>query len=92
MVEVFKTNVNDWDEAKMLIEKIHKTFNGYTANFDLDDCDKILRVKSTTGFVEATLLVQLLENLGFAAEVLPDDDEIFGQFIRMTKLNKSTLN
>ena len=47
MVEVFKTNVKDRDQAKMLIDQIQKTFTDFTANFDLEDCDKILRVKST---------------------------------------------
>ncbi len=46
MVEVFKTNVEDSSHADLLIEQIHKTYTHYTANFDLEDCDKILRVES----------------------------------------------
>ena len=49
MVEVFKTNVKDPHHAAMLIDCIHKSFDGYNANFDLEDCDKILRVKSASG-------------------------------------------
>jgi hypothetical protein len=72
MVEVFKTDVNHRMHANMLVEQIHKTFSGYKANFDLEDCDRILRVKSATGSVESCRLIQLLNERGFRAEVLPD--------------------
>jgi len=72
MVEVFKTNVEHRVHAIMLIEQIHKTFSGYRANFDLEDCDRILRVTSVTGSVEAGELIRLLGEMGFEAEVLPD--------------------
>lgn len=45
MIEVFKTNVQDKHQAEMLLEKIHATFYPCSANFDLEDCDNILRVK-----------------------------------------------
>jgi hypothetical protein len=73
MVEVFKTDVKDRDHADMLVDEIHKTFCDYTANFDLDDCDRILRVKSTAGNIQASSLIGLLNDCGFHAEVLPDD-------------------
>jgi hypothetical protein len=73
MVEVFKTDVNDRDDANRLIKRIHEAFDGYIANFDLEDCDKILRVKCTTGVIVSSCLIDLLKNLGFAAEVLPDE-------------------
>lgn len=79
MVEVFKTNVKDWDHANMLLDQIHKTFGDYKANFDLEDCDKILRVKCATGLIESSLLINLLKDFGFNAEVLPDDDQPIGQ-------------
>lgn len=72
MVEVFKTNVEDPHHAAMLVARIHKTFAGYKANFDLEDCDKILRVKSA-GFVQSHVLIELLHDLGVVAEILPDD-------------------
>ncbi|MEO6731095.1 MAG: hypothetical protein ABIN01_07745 [Ferruginibacter sp.] len=72
MVEVFKTNVNELQHAEMLISRIHKTFMRYRANFDLHDCDKILRVMCTEGSVEAERLISFLHDLGFTAEVLPD--------------------
>jgi hypothetical protein len=73
MVEVFKTNVKDHEHAIMLVDRIHETFQGYKANFDLDDCDHILRVKSTTGCVQPSDLIDLLKDFGFNAEVLSDE-------------------
>jgi hypothetical protein len=71
MIEVFKTNVEDRDHANMLVDQIHKVFEDYNANFDLEDCDRILRVKCATGSVQPSLLINLLEGHGFSAEVLP---------------------
>lgn len=73
MVEVFKTNVRDPSNANMLIYQIHKCFVHYTANFDLEDCDKILRVKHANGIVESSAVIDILKDLGFNAEVLPDE-------------------
>jgi len=72
MVEVFKTDVKHRMQAIMLVEQIHLAFPGYKANFDLEDCDRILRVRSVTGSVESCHLISLLKEKGFNAEVLPD--------------------
>jgi hypothetical protein len=73
MVEVFKTNVKHAGHARMILDQIHKTCIDYTANFDLEDCDNILRVKSGSRLIEPSLLIDLLRNYGFTAEVLPDE-------------------
>ena len=73
MVEVFKTDVKDRDHATTLVEIIHNNFPEYRANFDLQDCDNILRVKSIKGPVKTTALINLLNEFGFTAEVLPDE-------------------
>jgi hypothetical protein len=73
MIEVFKTNVENQAQAKMLVEEIHQTFMGYKANFDLDDCDNILRVVCTAGFMEPDLLIDFLKSFGYNAQVLPDE-------------------
>lgn len=71
MVEVFKTNIIDRNQADMLIDQIHKMYVDYKANFDLEDCDNILRVKST-GLVESAVLIDLLRGFGCNAEILTD--------------------
>ncbi|MEO5893456.1 MAG: hypothetical protein ABIQ31_24600 [Ferruginibacter sp.] len=77
MIEVFKTNVRRRGHAKMLLEQIHRSFAHYKANFDLADCDKILRVKSSAGAIQSSCLVDLLKSFGFHAEVLPDVPQPF---------------
>jgi len=73
MVEVFKTNVEDSSHADLLIEQIHKTYTHYTANFDLEDCDKILRVESKMSGIEPSSLINLLNEFGYDAEILLDE-------------------
>ncbi|RIV23704.1 hypothetical protein DYU11_12050 [Fibrisoma montanum] len=73
MVEVFKTNVRDPKRARALLDQIHGTFIGYTASFDLEDCDNILRVACATRSINVATLRGFLGQLGCEAEVLPDD-------------------
>ena len=73
MIEVFKTNVENSFHADMLIDEIHQNFRHYSANFDLQDCDRILRIKSTGAPVESSVVINMLRNFGFHAEILPDE-------------------
>lgn len=73
MVEVFKTNIEDPLRAKWLVSKIDETFSSYKANFDLDDCDNILRVECVEG-IKPNQLISFLAKYNCIAEVL--DDEI----------------
>jgi hypothetical protein len=45
MVEVFKTNVQERLQAESLVAVLLQQFPLYRINFDLHDCDKILRVE-----------------------------------------------
>ena len=74
MVEVFKTNVTDSRLAGLLVSEINRSFRGYMANFDLGDCDRILRVKCS-GTIEPAPVISLLNSYGCYAEVLAGDDE-----------------
>lgn len=75
-VEVFKTNVADPERAKWLVDQIERNFINCKVNFDLDDCDRILRVvfegKSQADPIVNELLIDLLKTVGYEAEVLPD--------------------
>lgn len=73
MIEVFKTNVKDEVQSRVLINLLHKTFPGFKANFDLDDCDKILRVCGIANPLQAFQIINLLKDFGIRAEVLPDE-------------------
>ena len=74
MVEVFKTNVTSHADADLLIGELHKAFPSYKANFDLDDCDCILRVKSIAAEINPFPIMVLLKDFGFDARPLPDGD------------------
>ena len=71
MVEVFKTNVDDPRQAEELLGIIHTHFEEYLANFDLEDCDKILRVRSSAA-VTIEQVVDLVQKSGFECALLPD--------------------
>lgn len=73
MVEIFKTDVKDADQANVLIDIIQRFFLGYVANFDLEDCDKILRVESVKGEIKSSMLIRLLLIFNCKAEVLTDE-------------------
>jgi hypothetical protein len=45
MVEVFKTDVQETEEADQLVALLQEHFPGSRINFDLHDCDKILRIE-----------------------------------------------
>ena len=72
-IEVFKTNVTNSQLATRLIEEIHRTFDDYRANFDLSDCDGILRVVSSTANIQSAYFIEWLKKYGCCAEVLPDN-------------------
>ncbi len=87
MIEVYRTNVSNHAQATMLVLKIEKEFINYKANFDLHDCDNILRIKSTAGYIESGFVINLLSEFGFHAEILPDEvivaDKIQKQYLNM---------
>lgn len=72
-VEVFKTNVQTDEEATRLTNNIHQNFAGCQVNFDLDDCDRILRFQSSTELIPTNELIQFMRAAGFQAEILPDE-------------------
>jgi hypothetical protein len=70
MVEVFKTNVTTDLQAKQLVGLLEDYFAGYKVNFDLDDCDRILRVEAQSDAVEPQPVIRLLHDMGVQAEIL----------------------
>ncbi|KQB40448.1 hypothetical protein [Flavobacterium aquidurense] len=46
VVEVFKTNVQKESDKNYVIAVIQTHFPDYKINFDLEDCDKILRIEA----------------------------------------------
>jgi hypothetical protein len=79
MIEVFKTNVTSYQQAKGLLEAFHQTFPAWLANFDLDDCDRVLRVVPKEAPVHAEAVLHLLQAHGIKAEPLPDEPPSFSR-------------
>jgi len=68
MVEVFKTNVERAGEAKILVKKLAKQFPKHKINFDLDDCDKILRVEGKN--ISPLKIITVVNSLNYQCQVL----------------------
>lgn len=75
IIEVFKTNVKD-AQATMVVQLIHHLFEDHHANFDLQDCDRILRVQANGCCINTQQIIQVLRTLDIDAEVLKDEIEI----------------
>lgn len=68
MVEVFKTNVDEEHTSKVLLQKLLEHFPENKMNFDLEDCDKILRVEGES--VLPGRIMELLNKAGHQCEML----------------------
>lgn len=68
MIEVFKTNVYRITEAKKMAALLLNHFPGSKINFDLDDCDKVLRVEGRYFVTEKVMT--LMKESGFQCAIL----------------------
>lgn len=68
MVEVFKTNVHEVDQSTILLQKLLAHFPENKINFDLEDCDKILRVEGER--ILPGRIMELLNAEGHECEIL----------------------
>ncbi len=68
MIFVFKTSVKNKTQAKKLKPHIDKLLPNAKWNFDLEDCDKILRIDSEENIILKTK--ELLNSQNFACEEL----------------------
>ena len=71
IVEVFRTNITSENIALDIVSEIHSMFPEISVNFDLDDCDKILRLV-TPSYDYVPKVASVLQNNGYYCEVLPD--------------------
>ncbi|WP_163410837.1 hypothetical protein [Flavobacterium ajazii] len=68
MIEVFKTNVQETEQSQMIVKKLLEHFPDSTINFDLEDCDKILRVYALS--ICSHTIIEILRSHGYHCEVL----------------------
>jgi hypothetical protein len=68
MIEVFRTNVNSVEQADMITALLHHTYPSAAITFDLEDCDRILRIAGTH---TPQHVVDTLQLHGFQCQPLP---------------------
>lgn len=68
MVEVFKTDVYEEERSLAIVETLLQYFPDNKINFDLQDCDKILRIEGENVLSER--IKELLNEAGYRCEVL----------------------
>jgi hypothetical protein len=70
MISVFKTSVTNSTEIEALKPLLDIYLEHAKWNFDLEDCDHILRIDSRIEIAETT--IKLLQDNGYYCEELPD--------------------
>jgi hypothetical protein len=68
MIEVFKTSINEQGQAEMILSALANSFPTIKPNFDLDDCDHVLRVEGSGFSIVET--INLLQANGHHCEIL----------------------
>jgi hypothetical protein len=68
MIEVFKTNVQEKTDAGRLVDLLKEQFPCSRINFDLWDCDNILRVEGHD--FETYRIIEIVKASGFSCSVL----------------------
>lgn len=69
MIEIYKTNVKTKAQSNRVIQQLNNRFSGATVNFDLQDCDKILRVSGIAA-CDTVNVVWTVRQLGYFCEIL----------------------
>jgi hypothetical protein len=68
MIEIFKTNIKEASDTNVIIQKLLEHLQLSKIDFDLEDCDKILRIESK--FIDIPKVIQLLNENEFQCEIL----------------------
>ena len=68
MVEIFKTNVAEPVQAEQILSVLQTNLPACQVNFDLHDCEKILRVKGE--IIPIDTIIDLVTGTGFICHLL----------------------
>lgn len=68
MIEIFKTNIDEIQIANNIIEQLLNYFPGSKINFDLEDCDKILRIENHR--IEPITIIKVVTENNYKCEIL----------------------
>ncbi|HKI46264.1 MAG TPA: hypothetical protein VKA08_13115 [Balneolales bacterium] len=67
-IGVYRTNVESRTKAKLILEAIYRLLPGCEPSFDLEDCDKVLRVESQYHGINESKIRAVLKNYGYHME------------------------
>lgn len=70
MVSVYKTNVEEHSEATSILDAIRQKVPGSDPIFNLEDCDKVLRVENCTDQINDQDILEVLQEHGYDMEKL----------------------
>ena len=71
-VEVYRTDVTTRSTAAWLLGQLRRHFPGWCISFDLEDCDRVLRVESPGVAIPTEFIAVVLKENGYRCEPLPD--------------------
>ena len=71
MVEIFKTNVKKKKRSEKVVSLLSMKYPDLKINFDLEDCDKILRIEGESFC--PTRITKKMNKLGHKCLVLEED-------------------
>jgi hypothetical protein len=72
MIEVFKTNVQSEEDAELILKDYSDFFPEWKIGFDLEDCDKILRIDSGNDHIVISQIQNIIQKFGYTADILPN--------------------
>lgn len=72
MVEIFKTNVEETEKAVQITEILRKRFPTCRFNFDLSDCDRILRAESYNGSIDIEGIVEIAKKYSLEIKLIKE--------------------
>lgn len=68
VVEVFKTNVTNSEQAQVILIRLKAELPKAQVSFDLEDCDKILRISNET--IDLKIINRIARETGIECSML----------------------
>jgi len=72
VVEIFRTNVSHASEANSITRNLRGHFPSCKINFDLDDCDRILRIEGRGCDINITSILEIVKAHHYDIELIMD--------------------
>ncbi|MBU3024741.1 hypothetical protein Q4603_18755 [Zobellia galactanivorans] len=73
MIEVYKTNILKKKQVKGIKKQIKNKFPNYCVDFDIEDCDHILRIETFNEALDNDVIINIVQELGFDIDILTDE-------------------